>query len=524
MADLRITSLDAITAIDRLNDVIAIEDVSVDETKKVTIKEINEAPTFEFGLIENSLYELLYAPADRTGTYANALGGSWWAEQTTWFQLDERLPLNLKINATAVGSFKVALFTLSGLVSTKIVETTLTDTTIGVKTYVFSDIFDLTALNASTKYYVFVQNSTNSPIRYTANASPGGYFINILDETALTTYDLNLNVWIEYYDLTGVSVRLDALDGIATSFDLATELAAKDDIFIPIGTWTINTTVVVASGKRIRGVPGKSILQAGASVTKVLDVTGSDILIDGIKIIGTYSNPDISSTALINSDADVLAENGAGTKYGIHLNGGERIIVKNCFITNFDYCGIYLSATGTNWIDGVSVTDCYVQNSYIGMKCGTIAEYSKISNNSFNLNVIGLVIASGNLLFTNNSATKNRMGVVIRDGTNDSHGSISNIQVNHCNWKGLLISGITFGMIISGIQSHSGSILINAAAGGVIISSSQLYSGISITNGGGVSIVGCVFSSGTPTLSGTTYVKMAGNIYADGADNAAINN
>jgi len=43
MADIRIKILDAIQVIDKLNDVIGIDDVSIDETRKITIKEISGA-------------------------------------------------------------------------------------------------------------------------------------------------------------------------------------------------------------------------------------------------------------------------------------------------------------------------------------------------------------------------------------------------------------------------------------------------------------------------------------------------
>lgn len=43
MADIRVKNLDAIQVIDKLNDVIGIEDVSIDETRKITIKEISGA-------------------------------------------------------------------------------------------------------------------------------------------------------------------------------------------------------------------------------------------------------------------------------------------------------------------------------------------------------------------------------------------------------------------------------------------------------------------------------------------------
>jgi hypothetical protein len=472
---------------------------------------------------------LVLYPTGRDSTFPTTgfiQQGYWYVEADTWFDESTRFIQSFNFRSANTNPIRIALFTNVTTTPVKILETADIIPTIGVNTLSLADIVDPSTLTPGTKYYVSIGIAALPRCGVQREAGIGTEYLIDMNTLVAASYSDCCDAWIiTFAPLSTVSPRLLSLEGKSTTFDLAAELATKDEVFVPSGTWTINTTIDVPNGKRIKGVPGKSILQASSSVFKVLDLTNkTDIIIDGVNVIGVGSNIDITDTSKINSQANVLAENGKGTKYGIYVSASDRITIKNCFISNFDYCGLYSEYTGNNWINGITLDNNCIQNCYIGLKCGTRTEYSHFTNNSINLNLIGMIIEGGNTSISTCTIDKNRVNAVMIAGSNDSHGDLSTCTLNHSGLIALLISGIANGFNIANTQIR-GYLYLVSAGGGVAFSNCYLEQYVGITDGEGISITGCVFAPGlTVTLGGTTHVSLKANIYADGSSPAAINN
>lgn len=324
--------------------------------------------------------------------------------------------------------------------------------------------------------------------------------------------------------------QVELLNGISSTFDLAAELAIKDIVIIPEGTWTISSTINVPSGKKIYGIRGKSILQASSGVLKVLNLTSvSNVSISGILIKGVYADVDPTDTSKIANKEQALAENGAGTKYGIYIESSNKITIDDVEVRNFDYCGIYVKTIAGNYINGITISSSYLNNNYIGLKLADSSEYSIYSGLHINTNEIGLVVESANNNVQSSSITKNVFGIVVKAvGVNTGHGSISNSMINHNTVMALYVDTIDSGYIIDGCNIHypeTNTIYLKNASG-VIISSMNLYGRATVEGGGGNMLVSSNFRivGSTITLVGTTYLSLKNNIYVNGSNPSAINN
>ncbi|MHA8064938.1 right-handed parallel beta-helix repeat-containing protein, partial [Aquirufa aurantiipilula] len=324
--------------------------------------------------------------------------------------------------------------------------------------------------------------------------------------------------------------QVDLLNGKAKTFDLASELLSKDIVIVPSGTWNIPTTINIPSGKKIYGVRGKSILQASGGNTKVFNIVSkSDISISGLTIKGEASVVDYADTSKISNKEQALAENGAGTKYGIYIESSRDIIIDDIEVKNFDYCGIYVKTLAQNYMNGITISSGYINNNYIGLKLADGSEYSVYSNLHINTNHIGLVIESANNNVQLSSITRNVFGAVIKPvGYNTGHGSLSNCALNHNTVMALYVSSIDSGYIIVGCNIHypeTNTIYIKNSSG-IIISSMNLYGLATVEGGGGNMIISSNFRilASSVTLVGTTHLSLKNNIYVDGSSPNSINN
>lgn len=312
-------------------------------------------------------------------------------------------------------------------------------------------------------------------------------------------------------------------------FDLASELKTNDSVFLPSGTHIVNSSITNLTGKKIYGVRGKTFIKAGASLDKVFDFTNvTDCTLTGVEIIGTGSNIDFTDVSVIKNIDDALSEVGKGTKYGIYLENCRRINIIDCYIHNFDYCGVYGENIGTQYENGVNISNCFITHNYIGIKSNAAFEYSSFSDNHINNNKIGFINGSGNNDITGGSITRNIVGLIVNNlHVNNSHGNCTGTKLNHNTIMCLLVDSINVGFNFTAIQCHNSSdsnIYIRNSSG-VVIANSTIKNGFTVKNGGGVAINSNCFRVAGQVISkiGLTYVKMTGNIYLNGSDNSGIN-
>tara|TARA_R110000764_G_scaffold65984_1_gene137804 strand:+ start:216 stop:2291 length:2076 start_codon:yes stop_codon:yes gene_type:complete len=319
------------------------------------------------------------------------------------------------------------------------------------------------------------------------------------------------------------------INGIGGGVDFNELLAQKDNIFLSEGTYTIDTTITNLTGKVIQGVRGKTIIKASSSLVKLFDFTGvSNCTLRGLEIVGTGANIDWTDTTDISTIDLALSENGAGTKYGVYLKSCSRINIEDCIIRNFDFCGIYGETLGNSYDNGATISNCFINNNYIGIKSADAWEYSTFSANHINNNQIGFINGSGNNDIMGGSISKNVVNLIVNNlHVNNSHGSCVGTKLNHATVMCLIVDDISVGFTFTAIQCHetpTTNIYVRDSFG-VVISSSIIKNGFTIEDGGGVVISSnCIRVTGqTINKIGTTYVKSLGNIYLDGSDNSGIN-
>lgn len=349
------------------------------------------------------------------------------------------------------------------------------------------------------------------------------------------------NISLKKQDAFTLSInqRLSSIEGFSIGglvFDLEKELAKRDNIFIPVGEHIISSTITIPAGRTITGVRGKSIIKAGASLAQVFQILGNDITLRDFTLKGIAPNITLGGAipmpvgGKIDSLSDALNKNDIGTKLGIGISASERLNINGVEICNFDGYGIINELSGKNFEYGIKVTDCYFHDNYLALDLINEAEYSSYLGNTFSRNEIGVRVDSGNNLFSNCHFDKNRVGVIVDDGLNNSHGSFSACTFNHNAVFGIITNGITAGEVFEGCQMWYGDIMLLNSKGvnisGSIIAASQVFID-GAKDGGKGQILGCCFASAsiTPNFNGnTSNVSLKNNYFMDGSSSTSINN
>lgn len=440
----------------------------------------------------------------------------------------------LYVRAVQTGTFKMHIGTINGTkISVKYTKLLYAATT-GLITYPL-DSLQLPYLPQGVNYYVFLENisgSTRGPVGYESITSLPSKYFGLSDSVYVSgVYDVSAWIKVTNYSFnSGTNADLTALTNHvnaylpAVSFNLTTELA-KDECWIPAGNYTISSPITITTGKRIHGIPGKTILDASVSGCNIFNIASkTDVLIDGLVLKGSGSAIDYSSTAVLSDTTKIKADTLRGTQIGIKITSSDRVTIRNCEIYYMTHSGIYTYYVGNSWVYGVNIDGNFIHDNYCGVRLDTRSEYSRVMNNAINNNQMGVKCTSGNMLFTGNSITKNVVGFVLGPGDNNSHGSMSACQMNHCGLYGLFIYATDNGFTFTGTQHWSAPVLISSSKGSVF---TGCEFGVEPTfiNGGGNAIVGSTFNSGQIiTTSGTTHLNLKGNVYFDGSSSSAINN
>jgi hypothetical protein len=331
--------------------------------------------------------------------------------------------------------------------------------------------------------------------------------------------------------------RLESDD--LSTFDLEEELTKSDIVNLPIGTITINETIDIPSGKTIIGVRGKTIIQAGSDVIDVLRLNGvNDITLKDFTIKGLFPNTTLGAplstpiAGTVDSVNDAITEAGVGTKSGIIINNVKRVNISGLEVSNFDAYGIKVTQTGKSYDYGINVFENYFHDSYCNLKLDSEAEYSSYTGNVFSLSQFGLIVNSGNNLFTNNKINKNRVGLVMNAGVNNSHGSFSACTFNHNSLYGILLDALEFGEVFSACQHWYGDVYVRNSKGivfnGCQFGRSDVFADGNFTGGGAWMITNCPIMQGVEInedyLGNTSNLLLKNNFKADGTDSSAFNN
>jgi parallel beta-helix repeat protein len=120
---------------------------------------------------------------------------------------------------------------------------------------------------------------------------------------------------------------------------------------------------------------------------------------------------------------------GAGTDFGIYLNGKTNNTIKNCIITEF-YHGISLDSSSDN-----TIINNTANNNSEGIYFDSSSNNTLVNNNAINNSDTGIYLySSSNNTITNNTANNNNYGIYL---TSSSDNTIINNTANNNQYEGI---------------------------------------------------------------------------------------
>lgn len=239
--------------------------------------------------------------------------------------------------------------------------------------------------------------------------------------------------------------------------------------------------------------------------------------------IRMHENTEIMNMC-IKGTHDVSDISISGNQTGLLFSGSTRkkAIIQNCWIEDFDSCGIVLYDTTTNVDQNTLIDNCFISTCHIGILIKANSEFHKISNCNVNKCYFGILNRGGNNIITNCGIDGNVTGIQIDadEGSNNGHGSISNCTINHSNNNtgyGLIIQD-TGRMLINNCNIHYSNILIDNSDGNIISNCGFGNSAnVEITGGNCTLMIGCMIRSNLNTITKNAASKVISCYYRDGS-------
>lgn len=206
---------------------------------------------------------------------------------------------------------------------------------------------------------------------------------------------------------------------------------------------------------------------------------------------------DNSETSLEKFDLIGTGIAGNTSEIGLYSIGKQFNRLRDLTFKNFKgYAALVIENTvGTH--STLTASDLLFLSNKIGFLSEFRAEYITISNSQFNGNEVGARIKGGNVQLNSCIISDNVNGIEVLAGSNDSHGIISDCQVNHNTGIALLIDGIANGQTISGCHFYDATIEIkNTTTRAVRFDNCAIAGNLNITNCYKVIFNNCYFPSG----------------------------
>lgn len=280
------------------------------------------------------------------------------------------------------------------------------------------------------------------------------------------------------------------------------------------GTFYVSNLTMPANSK-LEGSGYGSILRLSDSVTDGFAVSVRDYCQLSNMMIGGGATSGQGNTT-------------SGTRHGIvfqgTLNGQgnptnvpRRSNIENVYIINFSGSGLLCQYTSTESYTSLMVNNLWVENCFAGINIFRRSEYSHFTNCRALTCRYGLINNGGNNYFVNCDFSRNTNGVLMdnEDGLsyNNSHASMVGCSINHSgNNTGyaLILKGLDYGFIFSGINIFYGNIVIENCKGIVIDAmNSGHITNIDVSNSPSVIVSHSIFTE-RPIVT-----KPNSNIYSD---------
>lgn len=279
--------------------------------------------------------------------------------------------------------------------------------------------------------------------------------------------------WLDINDYGNLLVNrvahLEQIVGGSSSSDINLMLAQSDDVKLEPRDYLITTPVVLSSGKKLHGSFGKTrLILSNGCTTAISGTDCNDIEISGLEIVGTQVNYRYEMNGivagdgydLVETEADAIALNYMGSEIGIHLIRCENVLLNDLKINHITGSAIRCNHVGMNYTKGLNSTNVFITNCYNGIYCENEHEFSQYTNFTITVCMIGLYVASGNLIFTAGHVTRCRVGIQYVEGYNHAHGICNGLEVKHNQIAGILFHNCTYGQFVQGIFLQYSNIII----------------------------------------------------------------
>ena len=332
------------------------------------------------------------------------------------------------------------------------------------------------ALAYAQEMYVGAQNITSQLMLIYPTDNTGQSRKRFISDGHIIEQTYPYALWLDLVDSEGTlpyrvaKLEAESVDGITTLDGLKAAITnGTADIRLAECDITLDGTLSIASGTRITGIRGKSIIRVPSSVLKGVELDNiEDVVIDGITLIGAYNGTPTKSglqpvkSGIVDTAEDArtfanagyqtdLTNGGVTATYipqiGINMRSCEKVEIIGCEIKNFSYYGIANALSGKNYRYACKFENNYINNCYCGIYIYKEAERSQYIANNVSLCQIGLYMDSGTNMFTDCAFSANRIGMFMNNGLNHAHGVQTGNAYTHCSLYSLYAYNVENGEV-----------------------------------------------------------------------------
>lgn len=250
----------------------------------------------------------------------------------------------------------------------------------------------------------------------------------------------------------------DGVTSDQTAFDnMLTAIAAGTYKSVQLSAnkqYLITSTLTPSANTSFFGYGDNSIIKTASNIA-IFTVTVEGCRFANFQLLGNFTGA-----------------NQTGIRLGIPstTNGPINCIINNVHFKSFAHSGItnVKNPLAVGVYQGPLVSNCLAELCTYGFYCAERGEFISFSNCEASQCTYGLWIACGNVNWIGGDISGNTTGIRVTSGTNDGHGQIIGVKVNHCTSKNIHCDNVTNGMIFDGITSYQGNITIDTCTGIVI--------------------------------------------------------
>jgi hypothetical protein len=294
------------------------------------------------------------------------------------------------------------------------------------------------SINGTAERKVYVVGTPSGTYSGSTTVFPANYDVGFVD---LYLNGVKMTAGTDYTAANGTSITLavaaitgDIVDIIGYgSFSLTTSYPfVTPQQYGAVGDGVTNDSAAIAAAI----ATGKEVYFGGANFVYL--VNSGFTLTYGQAIHGYGAT--IKTTAAINiitmadncrvSGLKFLGNNGSTSQNAIYIYGVSRTQVDGCQFKNLGGSGYYVQQIVGNHQGNICVGSNF-QGCNHGIYIAERGEYTSLTGNNVDTCAVGIRITGGNTIVSGGVVSDCTIGVLLDAGSNDAHGRVSNVLINH---------------------------------------------------------------------------------------------